>query len=104
MEPLIAALNNDAFTTIEHLVADANAEIAANWHMTQTDGGAVEFVAAHDAAWAGREGTPDEHSVAPGYYVNGELEERPEADTAGRVRRSTGHRPRDRPVGVDGQQ
>ena len=81
VEPLIAALNNDAFTTIENLVADANAEIPANWHMTQTDGGAVEFVAAHDAAWAGREGTPDEHSVAPGYYVNGELEERPEEPT-----------------------
>lgn len=81
VEPLIAALNNDAFTTIENLVVDANAEIPANWHMTQTDGGAVEFVAAHDAAWAEREGTPDEHSVAPGYYLNGELEERPEEPT-----------------------
>ena len=49
--------------------------------MTQNDGGAVEFVAAHDAAWAEREGTPDEHSVAPGYYVNGELEERPAEPT-----------------------
>ena len=105
VEPLIAALNSDAFTTIENLVADANAEIPTNWQMTQTDGGAVEFVAAHDAAWAEREGTPDEHSVAPGYYVNGELEERPDgADTAGQVRRFAGHRPRDRPVGVDGQQ
>ena len=81
VEPLITALNNDAMTTIEHLVADANAEIPANWWMTQNDGGAVEFVAAHDAAWAERGGTPDEHSVAPGYYVNGELEERPAEPT-----------------------
>ena len=55
VEPLIAALNSDALATIENLVADANAEIPANWQMTQTDGGAVEFVAAHDAAWAERE-------------------------------------------------
>ena len=81
VEPLIAALNNDAMTTIEHLVADANAEIPTNWWMTQNDGGAVEFLEAHDAAWAERGGTPDEHSVAPGYYVNGELEERPREPT-----------------------
>ena len=62
-------------------MADANAEIPANWQMTQTDGGAVEFVAAHDAAWAERGGTPDAHSVAPGYYVNGELQERPSEPT-----------------------
>ena len=65
VEPLIAALNSDAMTTIEHLVADANAEIPANWWMTQNDGGAAEFVTAHDAAWAERGGTPDEHSVPP---------------------------------------
>ena len=81
VEPLITALNNDAMTTIEHLVADANAEIPTNWWMTQNDGGAVEFLKAHDAAWAEREGAPDEHSVAPGYYVNGELEERPVEST-----------------------
>ena len=32
---------------------------------------------AHDAAWAESGGTPDAHSVTPGYYVNGELQERP---------------------------
>ena len=80
-EPLIAALNSDAMTTIEHLVADANAEIPTDWWMTQNDGGAVEFVTAHDAAWAERDDTPDEHSVPAGYYVNGELEERPTEPT-----------------------
>ena len=39
--------------------------IPTNWWMTQNDGGAVEFLKAHDAAWAEREGAPDEHSVPP---------------------------------------
>ena len=30
--------------TIEHLVADANAQIPANWRMPQNDGGATEFL------------------------------------------------------------
>lgn len=81
VEPLISSLNDNAFTTLENLVASANAEIPTEWWMTKTDGGAVEFISAHDAAWAERDGTPDEHSVAPGYYVNGELEERPVEET-----------------------
>jgi hypothetical protein len=76
-EPLIAQLNSDAMATIEHLAADANAQIPTNWQMPQTDGGAKDFLVAHDASWAERGGTPDAHSVTPGYYVNGELQERP---------------------------
>jgi hypothetical protein len=77
VEPLIARLNSDAMATIEQLAADANAQIPVNWQMPQTDGGATDFVIAHDAAWAERGGTPDTHSMTPGYYVNGELQERP---------------------------
>jgi hypothetical protein len=77
VEPLIAHLNSDAMATIEQLATDANAQIPVNWQMPQTDGGATDFVVAHDAAWAERGGTPDAHSVTPGYYVNGELQERP---------------------------
>jgi len=77
VEPLIAGLNSDAMATIEQLAADANAQIPVNWQMPQTDGGATDFLVAHDAAWADRGGTPDAHSVTPGYYVNGELQERP---------------------------
>jgi hypothetical protein len=76
-EPLIARLNSDAMATIEHLAADANAQIPANWQMPQTDGGAKDFLVTHDASWAERGGTPDAHSVTSGYYVNGELQERP---------------------------
>lgn len=77
VEPVISSLNDNAFTALENLVTNANAEIPTGWWMTKTDSGAVEFVSAHDAAWAERDATPDEHSVAPGYYVNGEFEERP---------------------------
>lgn len=81
-EPFIARLNSDAMATIEHLAADANAQIPANWQMPQTDGGTTNFLAAHDAGWANHGGTPDEHSVPAGYYVNGELQERPSGPTA----------------------
>lgn len=77
VQPLIMHLNSDVLATIEQLAADANAQIPDNWQMPQTDGGATDFVIAHDANWAERGGTPDEHSVTPGYYVNGELQDPP---------------------------
>ncbi|MEH2499657.1 hypothetical protein V1294_006136 [Bradyrhizobium sp. AZCC 1678] len=79
--PLIERLNSDAMTIIEELAADANAAIPVNWQMPQTDGGATDFLSTHDADWADRGGTPDAHSVTPGYYVNGELQERPSEET-----------------------
>lgn len=81
VEPLIARLNSDIVAAVERLVDNANAEIPADWVMTPTDAGAAEFAAAHDAAWADRGGTPDPHSVPSGYYVNGELQERPTEPT-----------------------
>jgi hypothetical protein len=79
--PLIERLNSDAMTIIEELAADANAAIPVNWQMPQTDGGATDFLSTHDAAWADGGGEPDAHSVTPGYYVNGELQERPSEET-----------------------
>jgi hypothetical protein len=81
VEPLITRLNDDAMATIEQLAADANAEIPESWCVPQNDAGAAEFLAARDAAWADAEGTPDEHSVSPGYYVDGELQQRPSDPT-----------------------
>jgi hypothetical protein len=81
VEPLIGRLNGDAMAVIEQLAADANAEIPAQWQMPQTDGGVTEFVIARDAAWAEDGGTPDANSVEPGYYVNGELQQRPSEPT-----------------------
>jgi len=78
VQPLLMQLNSDVLATVEQLAADAGAQIPVNWQMTTlTDGGAIDFVKAHDAAWADSGGTPDAHSVTPGYYVNGELQERP---------------------------
>ena len=79
--PLIERLNSDAMTIIEELATDANAAIPVNWQMPQTDGGATDFLKAHDAARADGGGEPDAHSVTPGYYVNGELQERPSEAT-----------------------
>ncbi|MCK1642174.1 hypothetical protein IVA95_32635 [Bradyrhizobium sp. 157] len=76
-EPLIMSLNSNAMDTIKELVANANAEVPTDWWMPQNDAGATDFLKAHDAAWAARDGTPDEHSVPAGYYVNGELQEPP---------------------------
>ena len=81
MQPLIERLNSDVMATIEQLAADADAAIPVDWQMPQTDGGATDFLIAHDAAWADGGGTPDAHSVTPGYYVNGELQERPSEET-----------------------
>jgi hypothetical protein len=75
VEPLITSLNSDAMATIEQLAADGNAELPAEWQMPKTDGGVTDFLVARDAAWA--DGEPDANSVTPGYYVNGELQERP---------------------------
>jgi hypothetical protein len=79
--PLIERLNSDAMTIIEELAADANAAIPVDWQMPQTDGGATDFLRAYDAARADGGGEPDAHSVTPGYYVNGELQERPSEET-----------------------
>jgi hypothetical protein len=81
LEPLIVRLNADIAATIEHLAADADAQIPVNWRIPQTDGGATDFATTHDAEWVTRGGTPDEHSVTSGYYVNGELQERPSEPT-----------------------
>jgi len=81
-EPAILRLNNDAMAAIEQLAADANAQVPAYWWMPQNDAGAADFLTAHDAAWADSDGTPDGHSVTAGYYVNGELQERPTSPTA----------------------
>ena len=77
VEPLITALNSDAWTTVQQLATDAGAEVPDTWQITQNDAGAAKFVADHDAAWAEGGGTPDAHSVPAGYYVNGALQERP---------------------------
>ncbi|MET0677872.1 MAG: hypothetical protein ABW175_18900 [Bradyrhizobium sp.] len=80
--PQLAQLNSDVLLTIEQLAADAADEIPAGWQISQTDGAAAQFAAAHDLAWAERGGTADAHSVTPDYYVNGAVQERPSGAAA----------------------
>lgn len=55
-----------------HQMADgANSVIPAEWQMTQSGQGAVEFLKAYDGEL---DGSPSSNSVEPGYYLNGELQ------------------------------
>ena len=93
--PLVLKLEADIAATIEQMVADASAQIPNNWRMPEDGNGATDFVVAHDANWAASGGVLDAHSVQPGYYLNGVLQDPPPAgsDTAGRTQPlpDTGH-------------
>lgn len=72
---VLARLDGDAMATIQHMTDDANAQIPTDWWMPQNSTGAADFLTAHDANWAANGGTPDPHSVQPGYYLNGVLQD-----------------------------
>jgi hypothetical protein len=59
------------------MIAGADDAVPADWRAPQDTASLPAFVAAHDQAWADRDGTPDLHSVGSGYYVNGVLQDRP---------------------------
>lgn len=55
-----------------HQMADgANSVIPAEWQMTQSGQGAVEFLKTYDGE---QDGSPSANSVEPGYYLNGQLQ------------------------------
>ena len=72
---LTVRLDADAMATLQRMADDANAHIPNDWWIPQTGTAATDFLTAHDAAWVDRGGTPDAHSVQPGYYLNGVLQE-----------------------------
>lgn len=74
----IARLTSVTETILQEMAENASAQIPDEWHIPQSTAGAAEFVQAYDADFASREGEPGAHSVEPGYYVNGELQTRPE--------------------------
>lgn len=71
----LITLNADAMTTVQLMADDANANIPSSWWMPQNGTGATDFLTAHDANWAASDGMQDEHSVQPGYYLNGVLQD-----------------------------
>jgi hypothetical protein len=72
---LTARLDADAMASLQRMADDANAHIPNDWWIPQNGTDATNFLTAHDAAWADRGGTPDPHSVQPGYYLNGVLQD-----------------------------
>jgi hypothetical protein len=72
---LIARLDADTMTTLQQMADDANAHIPTDWWIPQNGTAAVDFLTAHDTAWADGGGAPDPNSVQPGYYLNGVLQD-----------------------------
>jgi hypothetical protein len=75
----VTALHDiDIDATLKELIDAAEAEIPESLALPSTGtGAAAEFLAARDADIKAN-GGDDDHSVAPGYYVNGELQEKPD--------------------------
>lgn len=74
-DALTLRLDADTMSTIDRLADDANAHIPTDWWIPQNGTEATDFLTARDAAWADRDGAPDTHSVEPGFYLNGVLED-----------------------------
>lgn len=72
---LTLQLSADTTATIERMAEDANNQIPKEWWIPQNDAGATDFLTTHDANWAANGGTMDAHSVQPGYYLNGVLQD-----------------------------
>lgn len=69
---LIAEHSEDAL----HRMADeANGQIPEEWLIAKNSTGATEFLKAHDEGLSSGDDTPNLHSVASGYYLNGVLQE-----------------------------
>ncbi|GAB1716836.1 MAG: hypothetical protein NTAFB05_18780 [Nitrobacter sp.] len=72
---LLTTLETEANHAIGQMVAGADAAIPTDWYAPQHTDALPAFVAAHDQAWADRDGAADPHSVTPGYYLNGVLQD-----------------------------
>ena len=72
---LLITLETEADHAIAQMVAGADAAIPTDWYVPQNTDALPGFVAAHDQAWADRDGAADPHSVTPGYYLNGVLQD-----------------------------
>ncbi|MES2752166.1 MAG: hypothetical protein V4661_12425 [Pseudomonadota bacterium] len=62
-----------AEAALQRMADSANDQIPEQWSFPQNGTGVTEFVKAHDADLASRDG-PGAHSVEPGYYLNGVLQ------------------------------
>lgn len=65
----------DIAGTLEAMADQANNEVPAEYRFPQGTSEISEFLSALDQERAGGDGPPDGHSIEPGRYVNGELDE-----------------------------
>lgn len=71
----LATLSAEADHAIGQMIVGADAAVPADWYAPHTTDALPAFVAAHDQVWADRDGSNDQHSVTPGYYLNGVLQD-----------------------------
>jgi hypothetical protein len=69
------ALDAEAGHAIATMVAGAGSVVPAEWYVPHDTTSLPAFVAAHDQDWAAHDGAADLHSVKPGYYLNGLLQD-----------------------------
>ncbi|WP_425993203.1 hypothetical protein [Afipia sp. DC4300-2b1] len=62
-------------TILERMADEANDQIPKEWWIPQNGTGITEFVTAHNEDQVSQDGAPGAHSVQPGYYLNGVLQE-----------------------------
>jgi hypothetical protein len=67
-------LSFDASKLLLHMADEANMQIPSAWWMEQTNTGVIVAVQEFDKEQVDHGGVPNANSVAPGYYLNGELQ------------------------------
>lgn len=60
---------------LQRMADGANDEIPREWWIPQNGTGITDFANVHDSDLAARAGMPEAHSVEPGYYLNGVLQD-----------------------------
>ena len=60
---------------LQRMADEANDQIPKEWWIPQNDTGITDFAESHAKELASSAGTPEAHSVEPGYYLNGVLQD-----------------------------
>lgn len=60
---------------LQKMADEANDQIPREWWISQNDTGITDFAKSYDNDLVSREGAPAAHSVEPGYYLNGVLQD-----------------------------
>lgn len=72
---LTALLAQETGHVLEQMIAGVDHALPVTWSVPQDNTAAASFAATHDQGWSSGGGQPDTHSVTPGYYINGVLQD-----------------------------